>query len=126
MTVTTTPPTSGLLIKIAASSDYFIDVPCENVGPDGVPTEPMNPIPNVTTFFESSPGVYQLEFWRPQGVVPMVFVTINDNLTQIQVPSSAMEPTCTCEEPTASIPTLSQWGLIIFGLLVLNLSLIHI
>ena len=124
LTVTTSPVTSGLDIRIASSMDYFIDVPCAGVGPAGNPSAAIAPTPFVTQITETAiPGTYTLEFWRPQGVIPAVSVSVDGGVA-VPIPSADLGPACTCAvEP---IPTMSQWGLIIFGLLILNLGLVFL
>jgi len=62
----------------------------------------------------STPGTYQLEFYHRENIASTISYT-DGNTTQPFVTSSCA--TCTV------IPTMSEWGLLIFGLLVMNLGL---
>lgn len=67
-------------------------------------------------------GLYQLDFWHKADVGFSVrFIRDSDGFTRT-LSSSCSAAACIREV----IPTLSQWGLIIFGLLILSLSLILI
>ncbi len=113
--LTTTP---GLTINVSSATNFFIDVPCFGAGLTNA-TNQLIP--------EVSPGVYKIEFWRPSGVIPTLAVTVNGG-APISAPAATFQPVCTTEActPQAPIPTMSEWGLIIFGLLTLNLGLILI
>lgn len=109
---------SGLEIKVNNSSYIFSKVPCTG-GRLVAPT-------NSTAFREVATGVYELEFWRPAGSLPSLSVIENNRITT--VPPAVFSPICTYEScnshRVANIPTMSEWGKLIFMLLVLNISLI--
>lgn len=106
----------GLTINVSSATNFFVDVPCFGAGLTNATNEA---IPEV------SAGVYKIEFWRPSGVVPTLAVTVNGG-TPIAAPAATFEPVCTTEAcaPIPPIPTMSEWGLMIFGLLVLNLGMV--
>ena len=108
--------TPGLTINVSSATNFFIDVPCFGAGLTNATNEL---IPEV------SPGVYKIEFWRPSGVTPTLAVTVNGG-GPITAPAATFQPVCTTEacEPEMPIPTMSEWGLMIFGLLVLNLGVL--
>ncbi len=74
--------------------------------------------PAGATFTETSPGVYILNFHHSAGVgYDATFANgLGDTLSIDNVCAGCTEP----------VPTLSEWGLIIFGLLMLNLATIFV
>jgi len=114
---------SGLDLRITSATNFLIDVPC-NGGTLTAPT-PSTGAGNGTQITEvGTSGVYKLEFWRPSGAQPTLSVSEGGN-TAVAAPAATFQPICTVEActPQAPIPTMSEWGLIIFGLLVLNLGM---
>ncbi|MEM6316581.1 MAG: IPTL-CTERM sorting domain-containing protein [Bacteroidota bacterium] len=113
---------SGLDLRITSASNFFIDVPC-NGGTLMTPTLSTG-AGNGTRITEvGTSGVYKLEFWRPSGAQPTLSVS-QGGMTPVVVDPTTFQPICTVEActPSAPIPTMSEWGLLIFGLLVLNLG----
>lgn len=109
---------SGLTITVAPSpTDVYVSVPC--FGGGSVPTliSPGTIIPEIIP----GSGVYQIEFWRPSGVLPTL--SLIESGTTTVLPSSTFEPICLQENCQLDIiPTLSEWGMIILGLVLLILS----
>ncbi|HKK73566.1 MAG TPA: hypothetical protein VJ953_00730 [Saprospiraceae bacterium] len=83
---------SGLEIRIESSSNFFIDVPCEG----GMLTEPSYGAISGTIIPETSPGVYEIDFWRPSGVQPTLSVTESNNVTM--APAETFQPLCFQED----------------------------
>ena len=71
-----------------------------------------------TAFTEVSTGNYELEFYTLPNQ-PATITVSNSLSTQ-----SFTTMSCTICTVTETIPTLQQWGLLIYGLLIMNLSLI--
>lgn len=115
--------TAGLDIRVANASNFFVEVPCL-----GSTLKSPSFGENGTAFKEVSAGVYELEFWRSTGVLPSLTVLESGALTT--VPSAIFRPICSvasCQQlRTVHIPTMSEWGKLIFLLLVLNMSLIFL
>ncbi len=106
---------SGLDIRVASNSHFYISVPCNG----GVLNAPIfgTPIP------ETSPGVYELNYWRPSGVLPTFSVIEGGIITT--APPNTFAPICNQADCNPDlIPTMSQWGLLIFWLLIMNLCII--
>ena len=78
-----------------------------------------NPINLPLTLTEVSAGVYETEFWHRSGFSTTMTVQVNGLVASNKDFTSSK---CSVEECTA-IPTLSQWGVFIFGLLILNIGL---
>lgn len=75
------------------------------------------PIPVNTPLTDLGGGAYRLDFWhKPNIGFNASFRRLSDNTTE-SIGNSCQEQACII------IPTFSQWGLFIFGLLVLNLGL---
>lgn len=74
-----------------------------------------NSIPVGTVFTQTTPGVYHLTFYTFPSQAATV--TVSNGV------STENFTTASCIQCDATIPTMSQWGLLIFGLLVLNLGL---
>lgn len=112
--------TSGLDIRVVSSTNFFTIVPC-----GGTLSKPITG-QNGTLFKEVTPGIYELEYWRPSASLPSLSV-LESNVTTV-IPTSVFEPICKMENcvEEVDIPTLSQWGKMIFMLVVLNMSLIII
>lgn len=102
LTVTTTP---NVTVTLSATDNNLLDV-------NG------NPIPVGTAIPQTSPGVYQLVFYTLPGQAATVTAS-NGVSTESFV-------TASCTACDSTIPTMSQWGLMIFGLLILNLSLVFV
>jgi len=110
--------TPDLTINVSSATNFFVDVPCFGAGLTNATNETIPEVP-------PGSGVYKIEFWRPSGVVPTLAVTVNGG-APIAAPAATFDPVCTTEAcaPTPPIPTMSEWGLMIFGLLVLNLGMV--
>ena len=102
LTVTTTP---NVTVSLSATDNNLLDV-------NG------NPIPVGTAIPQTSPGVYKLVFYTLPGQAATVMVSNRV--------STASFVTASCTACSATIPTMSQWGSMIFGLLILNLSLVFV
>ncbi len=118
-TLTINGPTGLTITAAAGATNFYSAVSCFGGS--------LTVIPTGTAIPESviAPGTYKIEFWRPSGILPTLSVNVNG--TPMTVPADTFQPLCnveTCrEEP---IPTMSEWGLMIFGLLVLNLGLFFV
>ena len=78
------------------------------------------PIPAASaTFMDQGGGIYLLPFYTLANL-PATFTIDLDGDQQTGTSST----NCSCDE--TPIPTMSQWGLMIYGLLILNLGLILI
>jgi hypothetical protein len=121
--------TTGLNIRIESASNFYIDVPCEG----GVLTSitPSGDNPGTGTFIpEVAPGVYKLEFWKPDGLQPTVVIdaytgggtkVINNQAAM----ASIFQPLCTelvCFP--LPIPTLGQWGVILLLLIIMTFGVV--
>lgn len=105
---------AGLDIRVLSSTDFYIDVPCT-----GIALSTPNFGVTGTPVVEITPGVYELEFWRPSGIVP-TFSVIVDGSSTATAPPSTFEPVCFQEDCIINpIPTMGEWGLIVLGLLIL-------
>lgn len=119
----TVTATTGLTITAAAgATEFYTSVDCFGGSTD---------IIAAGTVIPESPagsGEYKIEFWRPSGAVPTLSVVEGGVTTA--VPAATFDPVCTtaaCNVPPAEpIPTMSEWGLMIFGLLVLNLGVFFV
>lgn len=106
--------TAGLDIRVRSSTDFYVDVPCTG----GSLSEPSFGAGG-TPMIETSPGVYELEFWRPSGILP-TFTIMVDGAGGYTAPAATFEPLCfqvDCE--IKPIPTMGEWGLISLSLLLL-------
>ena len=96
--VTTTPDS---VVSISATDNNLLDI-------NG------NAIPVGTSIPQVSPGVYELIFYTVPAQGAMVAVSngvSTENFT-----------TASCTPCPASIPTMPEWSLAIFGLLILNIG----
>lgn len=119
-TLTVTGGPGLTLTAVAGATDFFSAVEC--FGGANTVISAGTVIPEVP----AGSGTYKLEFWRPSGATPTL--SVNDGVTDHVVPTATFEPVCTdaaCT-PVAPIPTMSEWGLMIFGLLVLNLGVFFV
>ncbi|MEO0338005.1 MAG: hypothetical protein AAF242_02210 [Bacteroidota bacterium] len=112
---------SGLDIRINASSGFFIDVPCFGAGL----TEPSyGQFGTQIMETAAGSGVYKIEFWRPSGVQPTLQV-INGGLTT-DAPAATFQPICSFEDcPVVvdeTLPTMNKWSILFFGLLIVGLG----
>ncbi len=120
LTVTTGGATGLIITAATGATGFFTSVDCfggsSNVIAAGT-VIPETPIGS---------GEYKLEFWRPSGVTPTLSVMEGGATTA--VPPATFQPVCSTEacNPVDPIPTMSQWGLMIFGLLVLNLGVFFV
>ena len=107
---------TGLDIRVAAATNFYIAVPC-NGGVLGTPSTGSSG----TQVTETSPGVYELNYWRPSGILPTFSVLEGGTITT--TPAATFAPVCNqvacLPEP---IPTMGEWALLIFGLLIMNMS----
>ena len=104
-------PGATITFVAAGSSDFYDE--------NGLP------IADGTPFTEVSSGIYELPFFKRDGVQPVVFVSINGEEI-VQVDPSVLE-VCNLSSCPTLIPTLGQWSLVcimllslIFGILVLE------
>lgn len=116
------PLATGQDIRFVSAMDFYISTPCQG-GAANLPSFGAAG----TAIPETSPGVYEIDFWRLSGVAP-TNVSVLHAGTTTPVPAATFLPICQesdCPEPIvlAPIPTMSQWGLMIFGLLLLNLGI---
>ncbi len=112
---------AGLDIRFNSSTDFFIAVPCFG----GALTTPT--FGAAGTQIPESPagsGVYKIEFWRPSGVLPTLSVLGGGIVTV--APASTFQPICTVAACSPLVPTLSHWGLIILGLLLVVIGTVAI
>ncbi len=107
---------TGLDIRVATATNFYIAVPCSG-GLLSVPTTGADG----TQITETSPGVYELNYWRPSGILPTFSVLEGGTITT--TPAATFAPVCNqvacLPEP---IPTMGEWALLIFGLLIMNMS----
>lgn len=97
---------SGRTVTISATDMEFLQA-------DGTPFPVNTPVPEIGTT-----GVFQLEFFHKAGIASTIMYT--DGFTT----NTFVTSSCTiCADP---VPTMSQWGLLVFGLLILNLGLMFV
>ncbi len=107
---------TGLDIRVAEASNFYVAVPCSG----GLLSTPIIGA-NGTRIVETSLGVYELNYWRPSGILPTFSVLEGGNVTT--TPSTTFAPVCNQVDCMSErIPTMSEWGLLIFGLLIMNIS----
>jgi len=115
--------TAGLDIRFNSGVDFFIDVPCRG----GLSLPSFGAAG--TRIPETSPGVYEIDFWRLSGVAPTNVVVLESGATTM-VPAAVFQPVCNEADcavvAVEPIPTMSEWGLLIFGLLILNLGVVFV
>ena len=114
---------SGLDFRIVSADNFFIDVPCGGTLTTPTPSTGIGTGTQITEVGTS--GVYQLEFWRPSGAQAALSVSQDGNPT-VAAPVATFQPICTVEActPVRPVPTMSQWGLMIFGGLILNIFIL--
>ena len=105
---------SGLVLRITASNDFYIDVPCfggslttpdlGNLSGTQIPESPMGS------------GEYKIEFWQQPNIPTVVSVSVDEGLSKSSN-SSLLGNDCICTE--IKIPTLNQWAIYILGLCML-------
>ncbi len=119
-TLTVTGASGLTLTAVAGATDFFSAVECFGGANTVIPAGTA--IPETP----AGSGMYKIEFWRPSGAVPTLMV--NDGTTNHTVPASTFEPVCTDAMciPTPPIPTMSEWGLMLFGLLIINLGVFFV
>lgn len=117
---------SGLDLRITSAANFFTAVPCGGVLT--TPTFSTGAGTGTQITEVGTSGVYKLEFWRPSGAQAALSVS-DGGSPAVVAPAATFQPICTVAActpvpvvPVAPIPTMSQWGLMIFGLLVLNLG----
>ena len=119
-TLTVEGPTGLTISTVMGATDFFSAVECFG----GLTTV----IPAGTIIPESpaGSGEYKIEFWRPSGAVPTL--TVSDGMTDFPVPADTFDPVCTDAEcaPAPQIPTMNEWGLMLFGLLIINLGVFFV
>lgn len=122
LTVTAGGVTGLNITATAGATDFFTSVDCFGGS---------NSLITAGTVIPETPagsGEYKIEFWRPSGATPTISVLQGGVTTP--VPAATFQPVCTtaaCNTPAAApIPTMNEWGLMIFGLLVLNLSVFFV
>lgn len=118
------PP--SLDIRVLSSTNFYIDVPCDG----GSLSEPSYGLSAGTAMNEISPGVYELEFWRPSGLLPTFSITtvLGGGVITLTAPNATFEPVCFQEDciVVEPIPTMGEWGLMCLGLLLLILGVVTI
>ena len=97
--------TAGVVVSLSATDNNLLDA-------TGSPISVGTAIP------ETAPGIYQLIFYTVPDVAANVTVS-NGVSTEDFI-------TASCSPCPSTIPTMSQWGLMIFGLLILNMSVVMI
>ena len=100
--ILTVPGTPGQTIEVVTTDGEFRDA---NDNPIAVPVN----VPEV------APGIYQLDFYHRSGLATDIVVRMNGNVATDTPFTSSLCDVATCAPPTA-VPTLSQWGLFLFGL----------
>ena len=73
------------------------------------------------TFLDLGNGMYGLPFYTKPNIPSTIMAQVNGG-----VPKSFTTDSCSVCVATEPIPTMSEWGLMIFGLLMLNLGLMFI
>ncbi len=111
LTVTATP---GQLIQVVANDGEFRDAT------DTPITVPVT-VPEVV----GMPGVYQLDFYHRSGLATTITVQANSNPATNQSFTSSLCDVATCA-PVVAVPTMSEWGLLIFTLFLLNVVLVFL
>lgn len=109
---------ANLDVRVNSSSNFFIDVPCNS----GTLAEPTYGAAG-TQLIESpaGSGIYKLEFWRLSGTEPAISILERGLVTP--APSATFLPLCFTSK-CSPIPTLNQWGLLIFAMLLMTLGLV--
>ena len=97
--------TAGVAVSLSATDNNLLDAT-------------GSPILVGTAIPETAPGVYQLPFYTVPDVAANV--TVSNGV------STENFTTASCSQCPSTIPTMSQWGLMVFGLLILNLSVVMI
>lgn len=115
-------------IQIMAATGLYITNPC-----DGPLTPPIlmsgNCIFDGTRIVETVygvSGIYEIDFWRPSGVVPTLTVMSNYICGRQDIVPADTFGSCTIDACRKAIPTLSQWGLLILGIFLLIISIVAI
>lgn len=104
---------SGLDIRINSSTNFYLTGSCAG-GSVVSPTYGVSGTRIMETSMGS--GVYEIEFWRPSGILPTLSVVETGMVTV--APASTFEPICFESECLAeTIPTLNQWGILMLLLL---------
>ena len=106
------PP--GLDLRLLVNDMEFLD----NAG---------NPLPVNTTMIPETgamTGIYQVEFWHRSGVATTITYgeAGGGGLMATETSSVCLESDCAVEP----IPTLSQWGIILLGLILITIGLVGI
>ena len=97
----------------AKATDFYVDGCNAFMLANNVNTAAMMELP-------PGSGIYKVEYWRPEGVIPFRSITINDGTPEV-VPADTFQPVCTrqkCELENIDIPRLESWGLIALALLL--------
>ena len=85
----------------------------DSTGSSGFLDAVGDPIIDQAQFNEGPLGTYKLQFYRPAGIQPIVFVSLN-NGPSVQIENDVF----TVCEPCQAIPTLGEWGIIALTLLL--------
>ena len=74
----------------------------------------------------NSAGDFTIDFWHASNASGTVTITVGGVATTPSLFDLSVCDAATCPVQSAAIPTMSQWGLIIFGLLMLNLGIVFL
>lgn len=119
---------SGLDFRVFTATDFFTGVPCgssplQSGGAVGRFSGLMTPDLGLggAEIKETRPGsgVYQIQFWTRNAAATKVTVVESN---KVSGPTAAALTSLA----NVTIPTMNQWGLLIFGLLLLNLGIVFI
>ena len=123
LTVTAGGATGLAITAAVGATDFHTAVPCFGGASTIIPTG--------TTIPETpaGSGIYKIEFWRPSGTTPTLSA-IQAGITTA-VPASTFQPVCFQADCVVAvtadpIPTMGEWGLMIFGLLIMNLGVFFV
>ena len=108
LTVTTTPDAP---VTLVVTDNNLLDV-------NGIPIPIGTVIPQTAT-----PGIYGLDFYTVSGVPSTITVS---NIASTETFTTASCNVSDCNGQATGIPTMSEWGLMIFGLLVVNMSVLFL
>lgn len=121
-TLTVIISSGGVSVKADVGAiNFYTAVPCFGGVETIIPKDKVIPETAVA-------GIHKLEFWRRSGTLTNLSLKVAGG--SFDVPAETFS-VCTVEAcipvpPTPPIPTMSEWGLLIFGLLVLNLGVYYL
>ncbi len=102
---------AGQTIWLATNDGNFLDASGNPFPANPVSTPPGTIIPETGT-----PGVYQLEFYHPPSLAANISVTTG--IIDVSFTASV----CDALQCNLSIPTMSEWGILILFLLILSFA----